>query len=77
MIFRQPLRPHDPRRAHIDALYHADGSAVMEAVLDEADLGPLRARVRVLARRLVQDVRGAQDRAGTLESFLQQYRLST
>jgi RHH-type proline utilization regulon transcriptional repressor/proline dehydrogenase/delta 1-pyrroline-5-carboxylate dehydrogenase len=77
MIFRQPPRPRDPLRAHIDALYHADGSAVMEAVLDEADLGPLRPRVRVLARRLVQDVRGAQDRAGTLDSFLQQYRLST
>ncbi|MSP51268.1 MAG: hypothetical protein EXQ91_02565 [Alphaproteobacteria bacterium] len=51
--------------------------AVMEGLLDEADLGPARPRIEVAARRLVEAVRGGLDRAWTLEAFLQEYRQST
>ena len=65
-------------RAQIDALYHADGSAVMETLLDEAAFDPAqKTRISDLAKRLIVRIRRSRTNTGSLESFLQEYQLST
>ena len=78
MIFREPPPPRAPLRAQIDALYHADGSAVMETLLDEAEFDAAQKTcISDLARRMIVRIRRSTRDTGTLESFLQEYQLST
>ena len=78
MIFRDTPPTREPLRAQINALYHADGSAVMETVLDEAAFDAAeKARVSDLARRLIIRIRRSSRDTGSLETFLQEYQLST
>ena len=78
MIFRDPPPQRGPLRAQIDTLHHADGSAVMETLLDEAAFDMAKkARVSDLARRLITRFRRSSRDTGSLENFLQEYQLST
>ena len=78
MIFRKPPPMREALRAQINTLYHADGSAVMETLLDEAAFDEAqKASISNLARRLIKRIRRSNRDTGSLENFLQEYQLST
>src|SRR5262249_28450133 len=65
-------------RAAIAALYRADETARVEALIREAQLTPdQRARIATLARDLVSHARTVRVRAGGLDAFLHEFDLST
>ena len=78
MIFATDPPEPDAGRAAIGALYRADETAVVEALLREAALEPeAQARVAAQARELVTAVRAAQPAQGGIDAFLHEYRLSS
>ncbi len=65
-------------RDAIDSLYHADETAVVGSLLNEATMEPAaRERVNLRARGLVQSVRDRREERGLLDAFMQQYDLSS
>jgi len=78
MIFPQPPTTPDPLRARLRALYRADETATVEALLAAAELPPALAdRIAERARRLVQSVREKRVGQGGLDAFLHEYELSS
>ena len=78
MIFATDPPEPDAGRAAIGALYRADETAVVEALLREAALDPdAKARVAARARALVETVRAAQPAQGGIDAFLHEYSLSS
>ncbi|MGE5145440.1 MAG: bifunctional proline dehydrogenase/L-glutamate gamma-semialdehyde dehydrogenase, partial [Candidatus Eiseniibacteriota bacterium] len=78
MIFATDPPEPDAGRAAIGALYRADETAVVQALLREAALDPdAKARVAAQARSLVEKVRAAQPAQGGIDAFLHEYSLSS
>jgi len=77
MIFTLPPGL-DAKRLAMNALYRADESAVVRALLRKARLAPdQRQQVERRARRLVKSVRAARLNRGGIDAFLQEYELSS
>lgn len=65
-------------REAMNALYLADETATVKALLDQARLSDdARARIHERAKTLVEAVRANADSKGGIEAFLQQYDLSS
>ena len=78
MIFQSDPPEPEAGRAAIGALYRADETAVVEALLREAAIEPqAKARVAAQARALVEKVRTAQPAQGGIDAFLHEYSLSS
>jgi RHH-type proline utilization regulon transcriptional repressor/proline dehydrogenase/delta 1-pyrroline-5-carboxylate dehydrogenase len=78
VIFETPPPEPGKRRAAMSALYRADETAVVKALLRKARLSPEgRERAARRARKLVKAVRGARVRQGGIDAFLQEYELSS
>lgn len=73
-----PTRPASPLRAAIDAAYHADEDAAVEALLGGIAFEvQARERIAARARRLAQRIREDATRQVGLEAFLHAYSLDT
>ncbi len=78
MIFEQPLPEPDARRAAVRAAYRADETEWVRNLADAARLSAdERAKVDLLAGRLVHMVRAKRRNAGGLDAFLHEYELSS
>ena len=76
-VFDEPPPPARGTEAKLQALYRADESQVVEALLNEAALTPEQMRqVTQAARALVQEVRKRRT-SGGLDAFLHEYALSS
>ncbi len=78
MIFASELPDQSPLRAAVSAAYRADETATVEALLGEAELpADARRRIAEVARALVVKVREQRLGRGGLDSFLNEYGLSS
>ncbi|MBM3532379.1 MAG: bifunctional proline dehydrogenase/L-glutamate gamma-semialdehyde dehydrogenase PutA [Alphaproteobacteria bacterium] len=76
-VFDAPPAPATGARSKLQALYRADETQVIEALLNEAALTPEQMReVARTARVLVEEVR-KQRTSGGLDAFLHEYALSS
>ncbi|MSP48057.1 MAG: bifunctional proline dehydrogenase/L-glutamate gamma-semialdehyde dehydrogenase PutA [Alphaproteobacteria bacterium] len=77
-VFDQPPPPIGGSRAKLQALYRADETQTVEALLAEAGLTLEQMRqVTQSARTLVEEVRKRRVGAGGLDAFLHEYALSS
>jgi RHH-type transcriptional regulator, proline utilization regulon repressor / proline dehydrogenase / delta 1-pyrroline-5-carboxylate dehydrogenase len=77
MVFIGHFDAPDDNRAEIEALYRADETETVRALLEQADLGAgVRARIQARARELVEGVRACGVGTEGLDAFLQEYELS-
>ena len=78
MIFETELPEPEPLRAAISAAYREDEGAVVErlAALAAFD-GEARSRIEARARTLVETLRANRANEGSIDSFMQEYELSS
>jgi RHH-type proline utilization regulon transcriptional repressor/proline dehydrogenase/delta 1-pyrroline-5-carboxylate dehydrogenase len=77
-FLRPGMRPASKARNAINRLYHADESALVAQLLEEAELdAEATGRVSRSAQSLVQRVRKRKQNQGALEAFMQEYDLSS
>ncbi|MGI9311112.1 MAG: bifunctional proline dehydrogenase/L-glutamate gamma-semialdehyde dehydrogenase, partial [bacterium] len=78
MIPHAPLADDRPLRRAVGADYHADETACVARLLADFRVGAAqRRRIDATARRLVQGIRAAHGGHGGLDTFLQEYKLSS
>jgi RHH-type proline utilization regulon transcriptional repressor/proline dehydrogenase/delta 1-pyrroline-5-carboxylate dehydrogenase len=78
MILDQDPGQPGPLRRRLRALYRADETDVVEALLKEAELPPeMQDRIAARARRLVDSVRTNRVGAGGIDAFMHAYELSS
>jgi RHH-type transcriptional regulator, proline utilization regulon repressor / proline dehydrogenase / delta 1-pyrroline-5-carboxylate dehydrogenase len=77
MVFVSRFDTPDDSRAGIEALYRADETGTVRALLERADLGVgRRTLIQTRARELVEGVRASGVGTEGLDAFLQEYELS-
>src|SRR5262249_15143159 len=68
----------DTMMTHMNDAYHLDENAAVKEYLDAIPLTPdANARIKGTARKLVETVRANRKRFGGLDSFLQEFGLTT
>ncbi len=78
MNYQKPAGSDQPLRAEIRSLYLADEQAVVDGLLDALDQSPaLEGSIDKIARKLVQNLRGENRSSGLIDSFLQEFTLSS
>jgi RHH-type proline utilization regulon transcriptional repressor/proline dehydrogenase/delta 1-pyrroline-5-carboxylate dehydrogenase len=78
MILDQAPAEPGPLRRRLRALYRADETQVVEALLNAAELPPeMQDRIAARARRLVEAVRQNRVGGGGIDAFMHAYELSS
>src|SRR3990172_7341559 len=73
-----PLTDLDALMRRMNDAYHLDENAAVQEYLDAISLTPdAKGRIKATARKFVETVRANRKRFGGLDSFLQEFGLST